>query len=276
MVEPKKHHEAVKYVRADRISTADPTKLPEGEDVAVIREAAVSIDVEGAETYTLLCTPIELRALAAGFLFTEGVIDSLDEVKVLRRCQDDPNTIRVRLSSPVPRINDPGRNLLIVSSCGACGSEGLRERIKALPPVGDTLRIESDLLRSVHNVLRKGQSLFEVSGGTHGAAVFDKDGTILALAEDTGRHSALDKAFGKCLLADIPIAGQGVALTSRLSLEMVTKCARAGIEIITAISAPTSMAIDVARTCNITLCAFVRETRATIFTNPSRLVGGGS
>jgi FdhD protein len=272
MVEPKKHHEAVKYVRADRISTVDEAKAAEGEDVAVIREAAVSIDVEGAETYTLLCTPIEKRALAAGFLFTEGVIDGMDDVRVLRQCQDDPNIIRVRLHSPVPRIDDPGRNLLIVSSCGACGTESLQERIKALPPVGDTLRLESGLLRSVHNALRKEQSLFEASGGTHGAAVFDNSGAILAWAEDTGRHSALDKAFGKCLLADIPIAGRGVALTSRLSLEMVSKCARAGIEMISAISAPTSMAIDVALTCGITLCAFVRDTRATVFTHPGRVV----
>ena len=98
-------------------------------------------------------------------------------------------------------------------------------------------------------------------------------GPILACAEDAGRHNALDKAIGKCLLAGIPTAGRGVALTSRLSLEMVGKCARAGVELITAVSAPTSLAIDVARNCNITLCAFVRETRATVFTHPNRVVG---
>jgi len=275
MAEPKKHLEAVKYVRADRISTADAAKPPEREDVCVIEEAAVTIDVDGVETYTLLCTPTEKRALAAGFLFTEGVIDGMDDVRVLRRCDDDPNTIRVRLSSPVPRIDDPGRNLLIVSSCGACGSENLSKRIKALPAVGDTLRIKTGLLRSVYSALGEKQILFKTCGGTHAAALFDERGSILSWAEDTGRHSALDKAIGKCLLADIQIAGRGVALTSRLSLEMVSKCARAGIELITAVSAPTSMAIDVAINCNITLCAFVRETRATVFTHPARVVGVG-
>jgi FdhD protein len=259
-------------VRADRISTVDTAKQPEGEDVCVIEEAAVTIDVEGVETYTLLCTPTERRALAAGFLYTEGVIDSLADIEVLAECKDDPNTVRARLSARVPRIDDVGRNLLIVSSCGACGSESLRERIKALPGANDTLRIETNVLRSVYTALGEKQVLFEACGGTHAAAVFDERGAIIAWAEDSGRHCALDKAIGKCLLADIPTAGRGVALTSRLSLEMVSKCARAGIEMITAVSAPTSMAIDVARTCGITLCAFVRDTRATVFTHPGRMV----
>lgn len=272
MAEPREHSETVKYVRADRISTVDAAKPPEVEDVCVVEEAALEIDVDGVETYTLLCTPTEKHALVAGFLFTEGVINSPADIDTLKECDDDLNTIRVRLRGEIPRIDDAGRNLLIVSSCGACGNENLRERIKALPAVNDTLRVESGMLRSVHSALREEQTLFEASGGTHAAAVFDHNGEILAWAEDTGRHNALDKAIGKCLLADIAIAGRGVALTSRLSLEMVSKCARSGIEMITAVSAPTSMAIDVAHNCGITLCAFVRDTRATVFTHPGRVV----
>jgi len=147
------------------------------------------------------------------------------------------------------------------------------QRIAALPSVGDSLRVDAGLLHSVYAALRKRQSLFGACGGTHAAALFDEKGTIISSAEDTGRHNALDKAIGKCLLAGVETAGRGAALTSRLSLEMVSKCARAGIELITAVSAPTSMAIDVALTCGITLCAFVRETRATVFTHPARVVG---
>jgi FdhD protein len=164
---------------------------------------------------------------------------------------------------------------MIVSSCGACGSENLKERIDALPNVEDTLSIKARLLRTVHGDLRERQSLFEASGGTHAAAIYDENGEILSYAEDTGRHNALDKAIGKCLLADIRTSGRGAALTSRLSLEMVGKCARAGIELITAVSAPTSLAIDVASKCNITLCAFVRETRATVFTHSARVICTG-
>jgi FdhD protein len=267
-----KHPEAVRYVRADRISTGGAAKGPVEENVCVVEEAAITIDVESVETYTILCTPTDKRALAVGFLFSEGVIDRMADVKVLKECDDDPNTIRVRLAGKVPRIDDAGRNLLIVSSCGACGSENLRQRIDALPRVGDAFKIEAGQLRSVYNALRKQQKLFEACGGTHAAAVFDERGNIVASAEDAGRHNALDKAIGKCLLDGVETTGRGVTLTSRLSLEMVGKCARAGIELITAVSAPTTLAIDVARNCNITLCAFVRETRATVFTHPVRVV----
>jgi FdhD protein len=273
MDEPDKHPEAVRFVRADRISTGDAKARREEENVCVVEEAPVTIDVEGVETYTLLCTPTDKRALTVGFLFTEGVVERMADINVLKECDDDPNTIRVRLAGGVPRIADAGRNLLIVSSCGACGSENLKERIQALPSVGDSFRIEAGLLRSVYDDLRKRQSLFEACGGTHAAAVFDEGGKIVTCAEDTGRHNALNKAIGKCLLDGSETSGRGVALTSRLSLEMVSMCARAGIELITAVSAPTSMAIDVARNCNITLCAFVRETRATVFTYPARVVG---
>jgi len=263
----------VKYVRANRISTGDTVERPEGEKVCVVQEAPLMIDVEGVETYTLLCTPIDKKALTVGFLFGEGVIERMEDIKTLKECGDDPSTIRVRLTGKIPRIDDVGRNLMIVSSCGACGSENLEKRIDALPKVSETLKMEAGLLRSVYGSLRERQDLFRMCGGTHAAAIFDRKGNIISFAEDTGRHNALDKAIGICLLEDLQTAGCGAALTSRLSLEMVSRCARAGIELITAVSAPTSLAIDVARKCNITLCAFVRETRATVFANPDRVIG---
>ncbi|UCG51713.1 MAG: formate dehydrogenase accessory sulfurtransferase FdhD [Candidatus Latescibacterota bacterium] len=272
MNEPDKRPEALKSVRADRISTGDASKQSEEEDVLVVEETAVTIDIGGSETYTVLCTPTDLRAMAAGFLFTEGLLERVSDIKALRKCKDDPHMLRVQLAGDVPRDRDAGRNLLIVSSCGVCGSENLKERLDALPRVGDTLRVRAEVLRSVNGALRKRQKLFEACGGTHAAAVFDRDGTILSCVEDVGRHNALDKAVGKCLLAGIETAGRGVALSGRLSLEMVAKCARVGIEVVTAVSAPTSLAIDVGRSCNITLCAFVRETRATVFTHPSRVI----
>jgi FdhD protein len=275
MAESDQTPESTREVRADRVAT-DASVPPEAEIVCVVQEVPVTIDVDGVETYTVLCTPTDPQAMAVGFLYTEGVIDSMRDVKAVKSCDDDPHTIRVRLEGEVPRIADPGRNLLIVSSCGACGSESLKERIAALPAVGDVLQVEAGLLRSVFTALRKEQRLFAACGGTHAAALFDAQGIILASAEDAGRHNALDKAIGKCLIADQATVGRGVALTSRLSLEMVSKCARAGIELVAAVSAPTSLAIDVAQRCNITLCAFVRETRATVFTHPQRIVARAS
>jgi FdhD protein len=239
--------------------------------VAVVREAPVTIDVQGVERYTLLCTPDDNLALATGFLLSEGVIDSLDDIASLEACKDDPDTVRVRLKDHVPRIDNADRNLLIVSSCGLCGAEGLDERLRALPEVGDSLRVGTAILREVADRLRRAQPLFEACGGTHAAAIFTAGGDLVTTAEDAGRHNALDKAIGHCLRAGLAPAGCGAALSGRVSLEMVGKSARAGLELISAISAPTSLAIEVAERCGITLCAFVRQTRATAFTHPHRI-----
>ena len=272
MDEPENQSLSVKYVRADRISTDDVNQPAESEQVCVVEEIPVTIDVERVETYTVLCTPTDIEAMTLGFLFTEGLIDNLAEVSTLKPCEDDPYTIRVRLTGDVPHIGDPGRNLLISSSCGACGTEGLEERIAALPRAGNKLTINSRLLKSVYSAMRKDQELFEACGGTHAAVLFDSSGQIVACAEDAGRHNALDKAIGKCLQAETPTTGLGVALTSRLSLEMAGKCAKAGVELVAAVSAPTSLAIEVAERCNITLCAFVRNDRATVFCHPDRII----
>jgi len=265
---------ALEDVQAQRISTADGDAPPLDETVVVVREAAFTIDVQRVDSYTLLCTPADLDALTAGFLLSEGIIDSMAEVKAMEPCLDDPWTVRVRLNGDgPPRIHDEGRNLLIVSSCGLCGAENLEAKLESLPAVGDTLRIRPGVLRSATNAVRERQPLFAASGGTHAAGIFDARGEILALAEDTGRHNALDKAIGRYLLEGCSPAGCGVVLSGRVSLEMVGKCARAGIELICAVSAPTSLAIEVAEGCQITLCAFVRDTRATVFTHPRRVIG---
>ena len=272
MVNSNKHLDSIRTVQARRISTADSTSPPREEDVNVIIEIPLYIDVEGIELYTILCTPIDKLPMAAGFLFFEGVIDSLDDLALIEECMDEPDVVRIKLTVDEPRIMDPGRNLLITSSCGVCGTEEFNRKLEALPNVGNTLRIESGMLRTAMKDISRIQPLFDTCGGTHLVAIIDRDGKIIAHAEDTGRHNALDKAIGKCLFEGVSFIGSWVMLSSRVSLEMVSKCARAGIELISAISAPTSLAIEVAEHCGITLCAFVRETRATVFTHPERIV----
>ena len=261
----------VRDVPALRISTAEAAERAVRDTVSVVLEAPTTIDVQGDVTYTLLCTPDDIQALAAGFLLSEGIVESLADVAFLRECSDDPKVIRVRLNRPIPRLEDAGRNLLIVSSCGLCGVEGLDAKLGALPRVGDSLRVDSQVLRIVGSRLRDHQPLFRACGGTHAAGIFTASGEIVASAEDVGRHNALDKAIGRCMIALRSPAGCGAVLSGRVSLEMIVKCARAGIELVSAISAPTSLAIEVAERCGITLCAFVRETRATVFTHPGRI-----
>ena len=263
---------AIRIVPAHRICTADPSANPRAEDVDVIIESPLIIDVEGIEQYTILCTPIDKLAMAAGFLFSEGVIDGMGDISLIEECQDDPNIIRVKLTSDVPRVMDPGRNLVILSSCGACGTEEFRQKLAKLPKVGDKLRIKCTMLNSVLKQISKIQPLFQKCGGTHLVAILNSSGDIISYAEDVGRHNALDKAIGKCLFEGLEFRGCWAMLSGRVSLEMVSKCARAGIELISAISAPTSLAIETADHCGITLCAFVRQTRATVFTHGIRII----
>lgn len=145
--------------------------------------------------------------------------------------------------------------------------------LTALPSVGQSLTVPVPALIALQAAMRRRQTLFAQTGGTHAAAIFTEEHEIVAFAEDIGRHNALDKCIGQCLLTDQPTAHRGVVLSGRVSLEMVTKAARAGIELIAAVSAPSSLAIDAATHCGITLCGFLREDRLTAFTHPARLTG---
>ncbi|HEO71367.1 MAG TPA: hypothetical protein ENN80_08890, partial [Candidatus Hydrogenedentes bacterium] len=162
---------------------------------------------------------------------------------------------------------------MTVSTDGQIEGSDCEQLLRQLPRVGDTLRVAPERLRVMAETLRSRQVIFPQSGGTHAAAIFAAEGTLLAFAEDIGRHSALDKAVGKCLTLGCRTAGSSVALSGRTSLEMLTKCAQAGIELISAVSAPTSLAIRAAHQCGISLCAFVRDDRATVFAHPHRIKG---
>ena len=259
-------------VEAYRLSTEKPDAAPVKEDCRIAIEGPVTIDVDGNQSFTVLCTPDDKRAMAVGFLFSEGIIDSISDIALLNECIDDPDVIRVRLGDSAPDGSGAGRNLLIVSSCGMCGSESMEEKLAGLPRVESTLQIEKSVLRKVGEEVRARQAIFEKSGGTHAIGIFNKSGELLSFAEDIGRHNALDKAIGKCLLQGISPAGCAAALSGRVSLEMVSKCARAGIELVSAVSAPTSLALDAAKRCNITVLGFVRSSRATAFTYPDRIL----
>ena len=141
------------------------------------------------------------------------------------------------------------------------------------PEVGSSLRLEGQELIELGARLRQAQPLFRKTGATHAAAVFDAAGEILTLAEDSGRHNALDKALGQRLLAGRPTNGHGVIISGRISYELVLKSARAGLELVAGVSAPTALAVEAAALRNITLCGFVREDRATVYTHPYRIAG---
>ena len=263
----------------------------------VVDEDVLTIDIDGVGRYALMWTPAEggagaagfvagegvlgdapvpeRLALAAGFAFTEGLIAGLADIATMAVCPDRADVVRMRLVAP-ERVVVRRRDVVLTSSCGVCGGrEALQQGFDDLPPVSDRLRLAAADLAAMMAAMQRGQRLYRTTGGAHAAAVFadgPPDGPrLVAAAEDLGRHNALDKVIGDCLLRGLPLAGRGVVLSSRLSYEMVAKAARTGFELVAAVSAPTSLAIDLAERAGITLCGFVRGDGATVYTHPRRI-----
>ena len=260
--------EAIRTVQPLRLQAGGASAARESEYVVV--EDVLVIDINDVGRYSLLCTPGDSIALAVGFAFAEGIISSLADINILQHCDDEPGVIRMQLADGV-RADGAQRNLIVTSSCGMCGIRQVRERLLSGTCAGELLSVPMTMLLSVVEDMQAQQHLFSQTGGTHAAAIFSGAGEIIACSEDIGRHNALDKAIGKCLLEEIPTAGCGVVLSGRISLELVAKSARAGLELIAAVSAPSSLAIDAAQRCNITLCGFVRDDRVTVYTHSKRI-----
>ena len=167
---------------------------PEGHPCrdAVIQERPLRLEVDSA-TYTLLRTPGADRELAVGFLFTEGLISSADDILMLGECPDSPDVIRIKTAAPG---NQPPRALMITSSCGLCGREDMHALVAALGCVESTLRAPLATLYQLPAAVRPLQPLFEATGGAHAAALFDPSGRITCVREDVGRHNALDRVIG--------------------------------------------------------------------------------
>lgn len=265
----------------------------ENEQCRVVEEAVLTIDIEGLGSYTLMWTPTEEAqsaaaftladgvladtdnperlALAVGFAFTEGIIAGLQDIASLAVCPDRPEIVRMRLTDPT-RVRARRRNVVMMSSCGVCGGrEEVEQGLQGVSPVAKTLRLDAADFPRLMAAMGGRQAVFITTGGTHAAAIFSRERRILAAAEDLGRHNALDKTIGKCLLQGQGLAGCGVVLSSRLSQEMVAKAARAGLEIVAAVSAPSSLAIELAERYGITLCGFVRGASAVVYTHPARI-----
>lgn len=262
--------DAAKGMRARRWTLGDG-RAPADEAVELAREEAVTLEVTGAGEYVLLCTPDDLEALAVGFSFSEGLIDGFSAVKGVARERTGPWTSRVRLERAGPGVAGVPRTLIVSSSCGLCG-KAVEEGAMG-PPVGRTLVLPAARLAAVAAAMRGRQEVFARTGGTHAAALFDGAGEIRSFAEDLGRHNALDKAVGNLLVAGGSPRGHGAMMSGRLSYELVVKAARAGLEILAGVSAPSSLAVDAAERRGITLCGFVREDRLTAYAHPERLDG---
>jgi FdhD protein len=224
---------------------------------------------------TTMRTPGEDEWLAAGLLYGEGIVNRPADIDALESSTRRPNVVNVRLHPTVQiKPNTPSRLFSAGSSCGVCGTTGLDAAIAraAATHIPDTGHAALSLLLRLPDRMRSAQTKFGDTGGVHASALFDFSGTLLNLAEDVGRHNAFDKLVGMSLMAGaLPLTNRIVVLSGRASFELVQKAIRAGVSILAAIGAPSSLAVNLALTSGLTLVGFLRETHCNVYSHPERL-----
>ena len=240
----------------------------------VVRESALVIGVNGSADYTIMRTPGHDRELAIGFLFTEGMINRVGDVTMLMQCPDTPDSIAVKTADSA--ATPVSRNLVVSSSCGLCGRADIDALVDRLGCVESDMRIDPRILYEIPDTIRAQQGLFETTGATHAAGLFDGKGALLAVREDVGRHNAVDKAIGYALLSGLPLGALGLFLSGRTSLELIVKAARARIPVVASVSAPTDAAITVAEKLGIAVVGFARGSNFTVYSHAHRIGPAGS
>ncbi len=223
-------------------------------------------------------TPGDDFELAAGFLFTEGILHSRDQVESIKHCgifPENRNTVRIDLSAGTQiDFKKLERNFYTSSSCGVCGKssiEAVATGAKRIEKLG-VPRISGEIFHELPKKLFTNQSVFDETGGLHAAGLFDVEGNLLDLREDVGRHNAVDKLIGKYFLEEsLPLDDKILFLSGRASFELVQKAVMAQIPIIAAVGAPSSLAVQAANEFNVTLVGFVRDERFNIYTGSERI-----
>ncbi len=228
---------------------------------------------------TTMRTPGDDERLAAGLLYGEGIVNRAEDIEAVETSTRRPNVVNVRLRASVeiaPVNTAPARRFSAGSSCGVCGTTGLDAAIAraAATLISAPGRVDLPLLLSLPARMRESQSRFGDTGGIHAAALFDLQGNLLDLAEDVGRHNAFDKLVGESLLASrLPLAEHIVLLSGRASFELVQKALRAGVPVLAAIGAPSSLAVSLASASGLTLAGFLRADHCNVYANGQRIVG---
>ncbi len=243
----------------------------------VVVEEPLEIRLAGEPLAVLMRTPGHDVELAAGFALTEGIVQAADHLGTIRYCDtsDDSadNVIDIGLAPGVSFDRERlRRNFMASAACGLCGKASLEALATRARPVRDGPQVHRSVLEILPGRLREAQIGFGRTGALHAAALFDPDGATLVCREDVGRHNALDKAIGHSMLHDIPLAGSVLLVSGRTSFEILQKSAVAGIPIVCAISGPTSLAIETARSFNITLINFLRGSDMNVAAGAERIL----
>src|SRR5918995_2221568 len=256
-------------VRPDSLATEEPMeiRLISG---AAKQTVAVTMRTPGADF-----------ELAAGFLYGEGIVNSPDDIVKISYCVDSDldaeqqyNIVNVELRGGREYDLRPlERHFYTTSACGVCGKASLEQlELRGCPVLPAGPEVPAEIIYSLPDTLREAQGLFDATGGLHAAALFDSEGELLALREDVGRHNATDKLVGWALLEGrLPLTGHIVMVSGRSSFEILQKSLAAGAPVVCAISAPSSLAVDVARQFGMTLVGFLRGGRFNVYSGSERI-----
>jgi FdhD protein len=247
---------------------------------ALAGEEPLELRVEGRALAVTMRTPGHDVEFAHGFLLTEAVIASRSDVRTARFCEsssNDQQTYNVLDVELAEGVQGPGnsaeRNFFMTSSCGVCGKASLDAvRLRTRFPPADPVTVTPATLATLPDALRAAQQVFQATGGLHAAGLFTADGELLVAREDVGRHNAVDKVLGWALLAQrIPASGCILMVSGRASFELVQKAVMAGVPMLAAVSAPSSLAVDLAVEAGLTLIGFLRGHTMNVYTGQHRI-----
>jgi FdhD protein len=276
-------------IKLRRMSSAGASEASSSDFVAVEEplEIQISTQLNGQPSVRSISvtmrTPGDDFELAAGFLFSEGLITREDDIHEIRYCtgknnhEQQYNVVNVHLRPDVPfNFEHLQRNFFMSSSCGLCGKASLDQvRTTATLPLNPNApRVKASIIMQLPDKLRASQPVFDKTGGLHAAGLFDVDGTLMLAKEDVGRHNALDKLIGDRLLnKKFPLDNQILMVSGRTSFEIIQKARMAGIGFVAAVGAPSSLAIELAKEAGMTLAGFVRSDKLNVYSAEHRILG---
>jgi FdhD protein len=255
-----------------RVTRVDDGRAVERPDTLAVEEP-LEIRVDGTAVAVTMRTPGHDLDLALGFLVTEGLVAKPSDVVGAINCAD--NVVDVSLRTPIPDLS-PTRNFFTSSSCGMCGKASIDavRTTSAYDVSTDPFVVDATVLTSLPDRLREAQRVFDRTGGLHAAGLFDAVGNLLCLREDVGRHNAVDKVVGWAVQESrLPLSGTVLQVSGRASFELVQKAVMAGIPMLAAVSAPSSLAVALADETGLTLVGFLRGASFNVYTRAHRLAG---
>jgi len=269
---------------AEKIAKRKASKWRDGNfqpiDDALAVEEPLEIRLAGRRFTLTMRTPGNDEELAAGFLLAEGFINNANELGEIRRVRDakganESNVIDVILNVRADGLRERlKRNFTMSSSCGVCGKTSIESITRRVAPIASRAKVAAATILPLGARLRESQEVFAATGGLHACGLFDLEGKLVATREDIGRHNAVDKVVGWALANELlPLSKSLMMVSGRLSFEIVQKAAAAGVPILLAVSAPSSLAVELADEAGITLVGFLRDGSFNVYTHRARVTG---